>query len=683
MALAVALAALGAPSWVPTPGARTTLLLADGADAASGEATHHSFGPAMLSTRGVRVSDVCCGHAPSRPTPFDELGPTAGVAGALAAGNGSTADGAAMNVASDGTVADASGAVATPSSAAAPDHSRAITVRLPVGVYDAPELAELGFGGGGCCVRVPQDAIAFAFSAEGFDGTSWPVYPGKTSSRCTGESGMGLCSHHWRSLAVLDAPRMSRGAHMGAVVMSYHAPKFAGAVTRLTPGWHSSRTHPGLNATRSIRVPAGLEVWLYRGQSPHPSSLGWVAAEDVMDFTDVNMAQGAHGMLVMPTDAAMLFPQCNYQGAPVVVPFGAHVDVTAAGGAVCRHCVGNLRGGRVQSLVLPAYSRLTLHSREALLGDVLGNFSSVVGAGATAVAGELTCIQKPLTGFTSMALEPLPVPVCDASNNAQAVNHGNCESEPHVFVNAAQVPVDVLSTARGGGLVSLAEGQSRMISMCQNKPFRVAAKDESTMVAATATGTRQIKVHIVRPCRSQVPQPPLTFLTDFGNGEVTINIGTPGRNPSRGGDSHMNFNIDLGALWKPVNSKVRLQRQRLCPVCAGKAGPDEHRHQCPMCLGSGLIIAESNVSAHESFCTFEDLTVHGRTECPMRQTRTRTCPRCDGHGEVVRPGHQCTVCKGKRVVGTTNQMPVKFKAGAAERSQVTLKGMGNEKPFQT
>jgi molecular chaperone DnaJ len=125
-----------------------------------------------------------------------------------------------------------------------------------------------------------------------------------------------------------------------------------------------------------------------------------------------------------------------------------------------------------------------------------------------------------------------------------------------------------------------------------------------------------------------------------------------GRQRQRGRDLALEVEISLEEAAAGVEKEIKLNRTELCPVCHGsrrKTGTPPVA--CPSCGGKG------QVRYQQGFFTV-----------------ARTCPRCQGQGEVV--SEPCETCEGRGHVKEKRTLRVRVPAGVDDGSRLRLVGEG-------
>ena len=120
----------------------------------------------------------------------------------------------------------------------------------------------------------------------------------------------------------------------------------------------------------------------------------------------------------------------------------------------------------------------------------------------------------------------------------------------------------------------------------------------------------------------------------------------------RGGDLRYNLEITLPEAFAGKTAQVRIPTSVACETCGGggaKAGTKPA--SCQTCGGHG------KVRASQGFFTIE-----------------RTCPSCQGRGEVI--DDPCTTCAGQGRVTKEKTLSVNIPAGVEDGTRIRLAGEG-------
>jgi molecular chaperone DnaJ len=128
--------------------------------------------------------------------------------------------------------------------------------------------------------------------------------------------------------------------------------------------------------------------------------------------------------------------------------------------------------------------------------------------------------------------------------------------------------------------------------------------------------------------------------------------GRSGVRRRRGRDLALEVEISLDEAAHGAEREIKLNRAEKCPVCGGsKRKPGTAPAGCPACGGRG------QVRYQQGFFTM-----------------ARTCPRCQGAGEVN--ASPCENCQGRGAVKEKRSLKVRIPAGVEDGSRLRLAGEG-------
>ena len=136
---------------------------------------------------------------------------------------------------------------------------------------------------------------------------------------------------------------------------------------------------------------------------------------------------------------------------------------------------------------------------------------------------------------------------------------------------------------------------------------------------------------------------------DYGGGRGGRGGGAPAGN---GSDLRFNMEVSLEDAYNGKQTEIRVPTSAPCDTCDGSgseggAAPST----CGSCQGHG------RVRAQQGFFTVE-----------------RTCPTCQGTGELIK--HPCKVCAGDGRVHKEKTLSVNIPAGVEEGTRIRLSGEG-------
>ena len=147
---------------------------------------------------------------------------------------------------------------------------------------------------------------------------------------------------------------------------------------------------------------------------------------------------------------------------------------------------------------------------------------------------------------------------------------------------------------------------------------------------------------------------------DFGDiGDIFESIfgsafggGRQERGPARGADLRYDMEIKLEDAFAGVTREIQVDVAARCETCDGSgAKPGTHTNRCTTCAGHG------KVRAQQGFFMVE-----------------RTCPTCQGAGEVI--ADPCNSCHGEGRVDRRKTLTVNIPAGVDEGTRIRLSGEG-------
>lgn len=120
----------------------------------------------------------------------------------------------------------------------------------------------------------------------------------------------------------------------------------------------------------------------------------------------------------------------------------------------------------------------------------------------------------------------------------------------------------------------------------------------------------------------------------------------------RGSDLRTDVEITLEDAFRGKTASVRMPTPVTCEACSGSgAKPGSKPKQCATCGGQG------RVRAMQGFFAIE-----------------RTCPTCQGRGEVIED--PCNICKGAGRVTKERTLSVNIPAGVEDGTRIRLAGEG-------
>jgi molecular chaperone DnaJ len=125
-----------------------------------------------------------------------------------------------------------------------------------------------------------------------------------------------------------------------------------------------------------------------------------------------------------------------------------------------------------------------------------------------------------------------------------------------------------------------------------------------------------------------------------------------GSGRERGADLRCNMEISLVEAFSGKTAQIRIPTSVTCEACSGNgAKPGTKPKACPMCAGQG------RVRHAQGFFTLE-----------------RTCPNCQGRGQVIES--PCNSCSGSGRVMRERTLSVNIPAGVEDGTRIRLAGEG-------
>mgnify|MGYP000687011235 CR=1 FL=1 len=123
--------------------------------------------------------------------------------------------------------------------------------------------------------------------------------------------------------------------------------------------------------------------------------------------------------------------------------------------------------------------------------------------------------------------------------------------------------------------------------------------------------------------------------------------------PARGSDVRADMQLTLEEAFNGVEKEIHIPTVVACDSCDGTgAEAGAQPSMCPSCGGAG------RVRASQGFFTLE-----------------RTCPKCQGRGQVI--DNPCRQCRGNGVIRKHRTLTVKVPAGIEDGARIRLAGEGD------
>ena len=142
------------------------------------------------------------------------------------------------------------------------------------------------------------------------------------------------------------------------------------------------------------------------------------------------------------------------------------------------------------------------------------------------------------------------------------------------------------------------------------------------------------------------------FMGGGGGGRGRRGGGGRGNGATRGADLRYNMEINLTEAFTGKTAQVRVPSSVTCEVCSGSgAKPGTSPKTCSTCGGHGAVRSQSG------FFTVE-----------------RTCPSCQGRGQVI--SDPCGPCSGQGRVTKERTLSVNIPAGVEDGTRIRLASEG-------
>ena len=127
--------------------------------------------------------------------------------------------------------------------------------------------------------------------------------------------------------------------------------------------------------------------------------------------------------------------------------------------------------------------------------------------------------------------------------------------------------------------------------------------------------------------------------------------------PSRGADLRYDYEITLEQAYQGADVEITIPTTDSCSTCHGSgAKPGSSPSTCTTCAGAGRVRTSSGFFSVE-----------------------RTCPTCEGQGQVIKD--KCAKCHGHGQVRVEKTLSVRIPAGVDEGSRIRLSGEGQAGQF--
>jgi molecular chaperone DnaJ len=143
---------------------------------------------------------------------------------------------------------------------------------------------------------------------------------------------------------------------------------------------------------------------------------------------------------------------------------------------------------------------------------------------------------------------------------------------------------------------------------------------------------------------------------DFFGFEDLFSGGRRGRRAQRGSDLRYDMTLTFEEAATGVNTKIKIPRQEFCSACKGTGAK----------AGTGVVACQ---------------TCGGRGQLAYQQgffTITRTCPACQGAGQIIK--ERCTECRGQGRVEKERTIDLRIPPGVDTGTRLRVQGEGEPGP---
>ncbi len=144
----------------------------------------------------------------------------------------------------------------------------------------------------------------------------------------------------------------------------------------------------------------------------------------------------------------------------------------------------------------------------------------------------------------------------------------------------------------------------------------------------------------------------------FGGGGTRSRFYQRQKRPERGQDVKISVTISLEEAYTGTNRRVKFPVRVTCPECQGtKLKPGRAMMRCSECNGAGQLQHVQRTP----FGIMSQITM---------------CPTCEGTGEVIRKGDECSRCRGEGNIREERIVKVNIPAGVDHNMLNRLAGQG-------
>lgn len=120
--------------------------------------------------------------------------------------------------------------------------------------------------------------------------------------------------------------------------------------------------------------------------------------------------------------------------------------------------------------------------------------------------------------------------------------------------------------------------------------------------------------------------------------------------------------VTLEEIYSGKQTKIAVNRERICNKCDGKGGKEGAVQKCGSCKGRGMVTRMQMLGPG------------------MYTQSSGPCDDCNGKGEVIDEKNKCKNCNGKKVVKEKKIIEAEIDKGAPNNQQYVFHGEADEYP---
>merc|ERR1712110_618481 len=132
--------------------------------------------------------------------------------------------------------------------------------------------------------------------------------------------------------------------------------------------------------------------------------------------------------------------------------------------------------------------------------------------------------------------------------------------------------------------------------------------------------------------------------------------------PKKGKPVMHPMKLTLEEIYNGKQTKIAVNRERICTKCDGKGGKDGAVQKCSTCKGRGMVMRMTQLGPG----------MYSQSQGP--------CDDCRGKGEVIDEANKCKTCNGKKVTKEKKVIEVDIDKGTPDNYQYTFHGEADEYP---